>query len=444
MKLWAHQEKAIRMAAEEFKKGHTSICIVKPTGAGKTHLACAFMDRHFKKNPEGRVVFCAHREELVSQAYDAAASWGLDCGVIQANPTRECNPHRSVQVASTQTLLARGIFPDASMVVLDEVHHYASDKWLQLADEYHKRRIPIIGLTATPIRADGRGFDGFMDALVCPISMKELIKGGFLTPYQLIAPSDLLRSEQIAQSPVDAYLEHARGRKTIVFAGNVKAAEAFRDEFRANGISAEMVHGKMQAGERRRILEAYKNGEIQVLTNVGVLTEGFDDRPTSCVILARSINSLSLYLQMCGRALRCSPETGKTDAVIIDLHGTCHRPDFGEPDADREWTLDGDGVVHKTLEQPTERFCLVCKVLLDPSDGTVCPLCGVVRPEAVPPDVVNAKLVKYAAKLREPEDVRRRYFEKLQAIARDRGYSKWQPHAKYKAIYGEKPPREWT
>lgn len=440
--LWGHQEKAIRLAGLEFSRGKRAVCIVMPTGAGKTRTGGAMCVRHLSKTPKGKILWTAHREELVGQAFDDLTSWGLDCGVIQANPTRTYNPYRHVQVASTQTLLSRGVFPDASMLVLDEMHHYASDKWIQLAHEYRKRGVPIVGLTATPIRGDGRGFEGLMDSLVVPISMRELIDEGFLVPYQMKVAKKTLKNNQIAMSPVDAYQKYAPGRKTIVFAANVKAAKLYRDEFRAAGIASEVVFGDMPVDERRAVLEAYKRGTIQVLTNVGVLTEGFDDRPTSCVILARSVGSLSLYLQMCGRALRLSPESNKRDAIIIDLHGSSwiHQ----EPAHEREWVLEGDGVKHREKETSPERFCLVCKVLLDPSDiGTVCELCGFARPEALPPKVVNTELVGYATKLRETPEQRRAYFDKLVAIAKANSYSQYWPHVKYKVCYGEKPPRAW-
>lgn len=429
------------MTAYEFAAGHTSVCVVMPTGAGKTRTGGAFCTRHLAKNPNGKILWVAHREELVTQAFDDLTSWGLECGVIQATPTRTYNPYRPVQVASTQTLLARGMVPDATMVVMDEVHHYASDKWAALGQEYRKRRIPIIGLTATPIRGDGRGFEGLMDALVAPIGMRELIDQGFLTPYELIAPSRELRPNQIAKSPVDAYRKHALGRKAVVFASTVQAATNYRDQFLAAGIAAELVHGELETVERRRVLDEYRAGRVQVITNVGVLTEGFDDRPTSCVILARSVGSLSLYLQMVGRALRQSPETGKRDAVIIDLHGSCRA--HGEPAEDREWTLEGDGVKHRSSEQPKERFCPVCKVLITGVAGAVCDLCQYARPETAFPDIVNAELVRYEAKRRETPEQRRAYFEKLKGIARAKGYNQWQPHVKYKILYGERPPREW-
>lgn len=442
MNLWPHQIKAIQQVTDEFRKGHKAVCVVASTGSGKSRLAGELARLHLAKKPDGKVLFIAHRDELIGQTYDLFTSLGLSSGVIQANPCRPTNPFRGCQIASVQTLLARDMVIDGvTLAIPDEIHHFASDKWSVLAEGYKRRGARLIGLTATPMRADGRGLDGLFDSLVCPISMKELIREGFLVPFELKRPARALQPNQIAQSPVDAYLEHAPGLKTIVFAAHIKAATSFRDEFRAKGIAAEIVTGAMDVGERRSILAAFKAGKITVLCNVGVLTEGFDDRSLACVILARSIGSLSLYLQMVGRALRLSLETGKTHAVLIDLFGSSHA--LGAPDDDREWSLEGDGLKHgKKLEQAPERFCPVCGVLLE-GDAGICELCGICKPELAPPDVVNVPLVKYEAKKREPEEVRFAYFRKLQAIAREKEWSKWQPLMKYRAIYGEEVPRKW-
>jgi DNA repair protein RadD len=280
------------------------------------------------------------------------------------------------------------------------------------------------------------------DSLVVPVTMKELIENGFLVPFELIAPEKPLSNNQIAMKPVDAYLKYATGRKAIVFSGNIPAARAHCDEFRAAGITCEVVWGEMDGGDRRRVLDDYKYGRVQVLTNVGVLTEGFDDKPTSCVILARSVGPLSLFLQMCGRALRASPSTAKDNAVVIDLHGSCRI--HGSPDDDREWSLDGDGLNRKNLEQPKEKFCRVCKVTLEPGmDGLVCEFCQITKPEAVPPSVVNAKLVKYEHLQKDSPAVRRARFERLKQKGRVKGASPWQAVVIYQKLYGEKPPREW-
>ena len=156
--LWPHQEKALALCSAEFKAGHKAVVIVMSTGSGKTETAGAMSMRHLAKRPDGKVLFCAHREELVSQTYDAFTAMGLSCGVIQAKPTRVMNAYRPVQIASTQTLLARDILVEGvTLLVLDECHHYMSAQWYTLGDMYKKRGAYIVGLTATPIRGDGRG-----------------------------------------------------------------------------------------------------------------------------------------------------------------------------------------------------------------------------------------------------------------------------------------------
>lgn len=438
MNLWPHQVKLLDQVRGEFSRGNKAVCCVMPTGTGKTISGAAMVLAHLNKKADGKCLWLAHREELVGQAFDELTEAGLSCGVIQSVPVRECNPHRPVQVASIQTLIARGMMPNASFLVYDEVHHSVSDSWSVIPKTYKDRGVPIIGLTATPIRNDGRGLGDIFDSIVSPISAREAIEQGFLVPFELIHPKQPLRSGQIAQSPVDAYLQHARGRKAIVFAGNIPAATAFRDQFRLIGLRAELVTGDMPLGERRQILDRYKSGDLDVLTNVAVLTEGFDDRPTDCVIIARGVGSLALYLQICGRGLRCSPETGKKDCVILDLHGATHT--HGAPDEDRDWSesLEGDGINHRKKEVIPERFCVICGVTVE-GDGTVCADCGIARPDLLPPDVVGVELVRYAAKRREGPIDRARTLQRWITEGISKGYAAGWAWNKFRAVYGATP-----
>src|SRR5207253_6066142 len=140
-----HQKKALQQIAEEYRKGSRAIVVVIPTGGGKTVTSTALIQRHLVKRPEGKALFVAHREEHVSQADDTMTDAGLDCGVIQANPTRTHNPFRPVQIGSTQTLLARNlILEGVTLVVLDECHHYLSDKWCSIGEEYKKRGAIVV------------------------------------------------------------------------------------------------------------------------------------------------------------------------------------------------------------------------------------------------------------------------------------------------------------
>ena len=438
MNLWPHQVRGLAQARDEFKRGNKWVCVVMATGAGKTILGAAAAKAHHEKVSAGKVLWIAHREELIGQAFDTLTEAGLSCGVIQARPCRIVNPYRPVQVASVQTLTARELIVDGvTLFIYDECHHSASEGWSKYALGYKDRGAYGLGLTATPKRSDDLPLGDVYDALVCPITMAELIDQDFLVPYELIRPKKPLKRGQIAQHPVAAYRENAEGRKAIVFASNIVAGTLFRDQFREAGYSAEIITGNTDASTRMNVLERYKRGEIQILTNVGVLTEGFDDRPTSCVILARAVGSVSLYLQMCGRGLRTSPNSGKTNAILIDLYGSSWK--HGKPDEDRIYSLDGDGIRRKKLDYGPERFCAICGVSLEP-DMDACPECGTEGAGRMAPEVVNAPLVKYA-RMRQRDDEQRasdlrRWIVDAQVAKHKVGRALY----KYKAVYGDWPP----
>lgn len=152
MKLWDHQKKALAEASQHFAKGACAGTIVLPTGAGKTITGGEAVNRHLLKKPDGKVLWVAHREEPVSQPYDTLTEgWGLDCGVIQSNATRPVNPHRRVQIASIQTLIARPeqvaeLIGQLTFGVFDEFHHYAGhNKWVKILHDMRARRIPSSG-----------------------------------------------------------------------------------------------------------------------------------------------------------------------------------------------------------------------------------------------------------------------------------------------------------
>lgn len=429
-----YQEKAIKLIGAEVQNGSRAVCLVLSTGGGKSRIQAELIKRHLNKVPGAKALITAHRTELIDQLYDTFTSQGLECGVIAAGSSRIINPHRPVQVASIQTLLARGsIVEGVTLKIDDENHHMCSEKWSPISLEYKRRGALVVGFTATPMRADGIGLGEVYDSMVCPISMRELIAQGYLVPFEMIAPAGKLHTGTIAQRPVDAYLAHAPGQKCAVFSGNIKAAEEHCAQFLEAGIKAAIVTGVMDAGLRKQTLDRYRSGELRVLINVGILTEGWDDPPTSCVILARAIGSLSLYLQIVGRALRPSP--GKTRATILDLHGSSH--DFGAPDDDRDYHLDGDAIRSKTGPNPF-RHCLGCGVTLE-GGATVCDLCGITKPELVAPDVVNAKLVKFAAKRREGNTDRAKTLARWMMDAEAKGHKIGAAFYKYQAVYNEKP-----
>ncbi len=438
-KLHDYQELGIKLIGKEVVAGRKAVCFVMGTGLGKTVTIAELCRRHLAKVPNGKILWMVHREELVTQAYDELTLFGLQCGVIMASPTRTVNPYRRVQVGSIQTMIARKIILDGiTLVIHDEAHHGPSALWATLPNTYKARGAVIIGPTATPIRGDGVGLGDIYDALVQPISTKRAIERGFLVPYDFVRPPYPLKNDEIAQSPVDAYQENCPGEKAIVFAAHIVAATKFLEEFNAAGIPAVLVTGKTPSDERREKLAKYKNGTYRVLVNVGIATEGFNDPPTSCVILARSVGSIGFYLQTIGRGLRLS--SGKTRLMIIDLHGSSWIHE--EPDKEHDWQLQGEAIKCPKTVNP-ERFCAGCGVLLQP-DEVLCPDCLTKRPELLAPTVLNIKLVKYAAKLKEDPKKRAEYLARLIMLGQSKGYKYGAAFAKYKAIYQIPPDLEIT
>lgn len=437
-----YQELAIKQIGECVRNGARSVCFVAPTGTGKTKTMAELFKRHLAKVPHGRTLWLAHREELVVQAYRDLVESGLDVGAIMADPSPMVvtNPYRATQVASIQTIIARDIvLDDITLVCHDEAHHGPSKLWSEVVLAYKKKGALIIGPTATPVRGDGIGLGDIYDSIVQPISAREAIDRGFLVPYQLIRPERPLGSKQIAARPVDAYLAHASGRKAAVFAPNVKTAYLFRDEFETLNISAGVVTGAMNGADRSKALSDYRDGRVRVLISVGVLMEGWDDPPTSCVIMARWTDSLSFYLQAVGRGLRIAPWVGKLDCIILDLHGCSH--EHGAPDDPRDWQLEGDALGRKPLDAPPERFCKVCGLYIDKS-VTICPGCGIAPAETLPPEVVNARLVKYAWKQKEGPEQRAQSLGKWMYEAAKAGHKLGRATYKYKAVYGKFPPQD--
>jgi superfamily II DNA or RNA helicase len=237
-------------------------------------------------------------------------------------------------VASTQTLCGRGALPDATLVVLDEAHHYVAAQWGQLAARY--AAAIRLGLTATPERSDGKPLGELFDSIVVGATPRELTEQGFLVPCDVFAPSRY-RPGLIAGDPVRSYLEHAPGRRAFIFAATVEHAGELAVGFNRAGVPAAVVSAATSDEERAAAVEAFRRGEVLALCNVGIFTEGTDVPEAEACVLARGCSSAGTYLQMVGRVLR--PEPGKLRAILLDLPGVSRR--FGLPSDDREYSLSG-------------------------------------------------------------------------------------------------------
>jgi DNA repair protein RadD len=406
-----YQTRAIDLVRDAVRGGSRAVVLVVPTGGGKTRIGSEIVGRHIAKG--GRAVWLAHRTELVTQARDRLLGDGLDrVGVVAAglNP----DPEALVQVASIQTLAARGLRPGASLVVLDEAHHYVAAEWGAVAEHY--AGAIRLGLTATPERSDGKPLGDLFSSLVAPVQVSELTELGHLVPAEVLAPKRRL-PRQLAGDPVERYLDRAAGRRAFFFAATVAQAEELAARLLAAGVPAACVHGDTPADERAAAVERFRAGELHALTNVYVFTEGTDIPEAEVCVLARGFSHASTYLQCVGRVLRPAP--GKAEALVLDLMG-CSRS-FGVPADAREYSLDGRAI--RVVGKPDEE---------QTGGGTV------EEPEIVDAELEAVKEITATAAqwTRGAQGPARRQLERLLATARERGYSRgWAVH-KFREQYG--------
>jgi superfamily II DNA or RNA helicase len=334
--------------------GNRSILCQLPTGGGKTILFSTLIDRVARSGAKCLVL--AHREELIKQAADKIEIITDEpVGIIKAG--YPANYDRDIQVASVQSLTRRlDRCPQFDLIVVDEAHHSTSTSYRTILDRYPQAL--ILGVTATPIRLDGKGFRGIFDELICGVTVSQLIESGSLSPYQYFATERSMsvegvgkrqgdfKTEQVAKAnPVEglagdvvkSYRDYLERKQAVVFCINVEHSIAIAEHFKAAGIIAHHLDGNTPSGERADVMNQFRDKQIQVLTNCALFDEGLDIPSLDGVILARPTQSLSRFLQMVGRALR--PCEGKDRAIIIDLAGNYER--LGMPDDLRVWTLDG-------------------------------------------------------------------------------------------------------
>jgi superfamily II DNA or RNA helicase len=340
-----YQREAVASVLRLRKEGLRRLVVHLPTGAGKTVIFSELA--RMARRP---VLVLAHRTELIEQAADklrqalgpaaagqvaveqAGARAPADAKVVVASI-------RSLHEARLARVLAERRF---GLVVYDECHHATADAnkgvLAALGCFDPDWDGTLLGFTATPARADGVGLDTVFEAVACSRTLPQMIAAGWLAPlrgFRVATAADLtpvaptradLELEALAEA-VDVedrnalvartIQELARDRRTLAFCVTVNHARRLAASLRAIGVPAGYVHGEMPADERARALAAFREGRVQVLTNVGVLTEGFDDPGVSCVAMARPTRSQALYVQCVGRGTRLHP--GKRDCLVLDF-----------------------------------------------------------------------------------------------------------------------------
>lgn len=319
------------------RDGHVRQLLVAPTGSGKTFLGLRVAHEALIKGR--RALFVCDRTALINQTSERADSYGLTAhGIVQANHWRRDNT-KPFQIASIQTISARGYWPDAHVIIIDEAHtQYKSWK-----DHLKTTKAAVIGLTATPCSQGlGLSFTNMVNAA----TMHELTLSGVLVPMRILSCTkpDMAGAEtsggewtdraaaeretQIIGDVVAEWSKHGEGRKTIAFGADIAYCTQLAQRLNEAGIVADTFTSDTSAGVRECLLKEFNKPDstIRILVSVEALAKGFDVQDIGCVIDARPLRkSLSTAIQMWGRGLRSSKDTGKQDCLLLDHSGNIVR-----------------------------------------------------------------------------------------------------------------------
>jgi superfamily II DNA or RNA helicase len=425
MELRDYQVRAIDLVRGEYRRGRRAVLLVLPTGAGKTATASQLIAWAVARGR--RCLFLVHRREIVLDTHRRLVAAGVACGVVMAG---EASVDAPVQVCSVQTLVAREQHPPADLLVWDEAHHCAAETYREIRAQYPSAW--HLGLTATPERSDGAPLGDAFEALVAPISVAELVEAGHLAPIDVIAPPTRLQSA-IGATPADAWREHGGGRPAVIFTGTI--AES-RECVAAIGERAAHIDGSTPRRERDEILRRFERGDLDVVSNCSVLTEGWDSARAEVCVLARGCGSLPVYLQTIGRVRRTGGNAAKR-CLLLDLAGAAH--EHGMPDEDREWSLT-EGQAKRRSDREALSTCLHCgAVARYASRGARCRRCGQPWPEAERVEVRRQQLAAVVASSTRRE--REAELERLRQIARARGYKDGWIGVRFKEKFGFWPRR---
>ena len=381
IKLFDYQED-MKERIEKAVRLHRSVMAQMPTGTGKTYLLTAVIDSFVSNNPMEKVWIVAHRRELVSQIDETVRKFH------SYSASNTSSLLSSVKAMSIQWLMRHydEIEEEPGMIVIDEAHHALAKTYKEMWERFPKAK--FLGLTATPCRLNGKGFTDLFDVLVQSWGVLEFISKGRLATYDFVS----IKSDGVTQRLINSLQkrgadgdyqnkemdmllnkkpsierlyrsleEYGKDRKGIVYAINISHAQKITKLYQEHGVKAIAIDSKTPATERQQDIEAFKKGDIQVLVNVDIFSEGFDCPDVEFVQLARPTLSLAKYLQMVGRGLRVAK--GKKNCVIIDNVGLYRV--FGLPSQVWNWNamFEGKLKIGKKKETAKEReFFLMSKV----------------------------------------------------------------------------------
>jgi DNA repair protein RadD len=387
MILRPYQESVVAKAKSALDTRKNTLAVAA-TGAGKT-----IMLSNLCANIPGKTLILQHRDELVAQNMEKFSMMNSGWTTSKFD-AKDKDFSGQATFAMVQSLSRQSsTIPTIDHLIIDEAHHSTADTYMRLIDQVHKANPNVVmsGWTATPARSDGFGLKraGFNNTCA-QVTIGQLVDLGYLVPpkafrcvlddvdlsgvrklstgeFDMAEVEEILDVEVHNRTIVDKWQEHAGDRKTIVFCSTVNHAEHVAEAFDAKGVVVAVLTGKTPKLVRKSILHRFDKGDIQVICNVAVLTEGYDNQTVSCIVLLRPCSYKSTMMQMIGRGLRTVdpaiyPDVVKTNCVVLD---------FGD-------TLATNGELYqKPLLDDREKECPDCGSMVGP-DVSQCAVCGYV------------------------------------------------------------------
>lgn len=445
-----------------FRDGHKNQLIMAPTGAGKTYLGLRIAHEALVKGK--RAVFVCDRTTLINQTSKAADGYGLAAhGVVQANHWRRNDA--PFQIASVQTLDKREYWPAADVVIIDEAH----TKHAAWAEFIMNTKAACIGLSATPFTV---GLGKLFSNLINATTMNELTQLGVLVPMRVFScrRADMTgaklksngewadsaveeRGMEIIGDVVSEWIAHGQNRKTIVFGATIAHCQEIAKQFMDAGVMAAVFTKDTTTAERELLLKEYtkRDSVLRVLISVEALAKGFDVPDVGCVVDCRPLRkSLSTAIQMWGRGLRSSPDTGKVDCLLLDHSGNISRfaDDYTDVFFDGLDALDMGEMLDKKVRKDDDK-----------EEAKGCPSCGY-KPfakrcmscgfeiqkeslvEAIPGEMQEVMLGK-----KKLADDHRHLWEQLCTYARSHSTPEkqhWRAWYLYRNITGKEAPKGWS
>lgn len=429
IQLREYQQNLVNKARKSYLEGFQAPCIVAPCGAGKS-VIIAEIARMTAENDK-HILFLVHRRELLEQIKETFETVGVDL--------------TNINFGMVQTIVRRlEKIQKPDLIITDENHHGLANSYRKIYDYFND--VKRLGFTATPIRLNGSGLGDVNDVLIEEVDAKWLIENNFLSPYKYYAPKliktenlKLNRLKEFSNASIDKemknmiygdvinhYKQLADGEQAIAYCHSIEASKRTAEAFNQSGIKAAHIDGNTPKIKRDTIIQSFRNKEIQILSNVDLIGEGFDVPDCSTVIMLRPTQSLSLFIQQAMRGMRYQPN--KTSIIIDHVDNVSKH---GLPDMERQWSLKGKKKNEKA--ETTIRQCEMCFAAYDPKQSDCCPLCGF-KPEikiqesdlevdsSTTLEEVDKETFTITLNFKEPKDCKS--MKELYELAEHRGYKK--------------------